>query len=75
MTGGLWDVPIGVRKEQIRRSGLERPITEGNNPVAENLLSPERIPSTAGHVKPRGNPAGPSAKAKYSLATDSEAVP
>jgi hypothetical protein len=26
-------------------------------------------------VKPRGKQAGPSAKAKYSLATDSEAVP
>ena len=46
-----------------------------SNPVAKNLRTPERTPSTAGHVKPRGNPAGPSAKAKYSLATDSEAVP
>jgi hypothetical protein len=26
-------------------------------------------------VKPRGKQAGPSAKAKYSLVTDSEAVP
>ena len=63
------------KKRQIRRRGLERPVTEGKNPVAENFLSPRRIPSTAGHEKPRGNPAGPSAKAKYFLATDSEAVP
>jgi hypothetical protein len=32
-------------------------------------------PSTTGHEEPGGNPAGPSAKAKYSLMTDSEAVP
>ena len=60
---------------QVRRRELESSVTEGNNPVAESLRTPERIPSTAGHVKPRGNPAGPSAKAKYYLATDSEAVP
>ena len=31
--------------------------------------------STVGHVKPRGNPGGPSSKAKYYLTTDSERVP
>ena len=31
--------------------------------------------SSAGHVKPCMNPAGPSAKAKYSWETDSELVP
>ena len=31
--------------------------------------------STAGHVEPCGNLPGPSGKAKYSLATDSEPVP
>jgi hypothetical protein len=31
--------------------------------------------STAGHVEPCGNLPGPSGKAKYSLATDSELVP
>ena len=31
--------------------------------------------STAGHEKPCGNLPGPSGKAKYSLATDSEQVP
>jgi len=34
-----------------------------------------RFLSTAGHGKSRGNPGGPSPKAKYSLATDSEPVP
>ena len=62
-------------QKQIRRSGLERPAREGKSPVVENLRMPRRILSTAGHGKPRRNPAGPSAKAKYSLATDSEAVP
>jgi hypothetical protein len=31
--------------------------------------------STAGHVEPCGNLPGPSGKAKYSFATDSEPVP
>ena len=72
---GLWDVPHEVIKVQIRRSGLERPTVGGKSPVAENVHSSERIPSTAGHEKSRGKQAGPSAKAKYFLATDSEAVP
>ena len=62
-------------KGQIRRRGLERPAKEGNSPVAESLDSPRRILSSAGHVKPRVNPGGPSPKAKYFLATDSEPVP
>jgi hypothetical protein len=33
------------------------------------------ILSSTGHVKPGVNPAGPSAKAKYSSMTDSEQVP
>ena len=56
------------------RRGLERPIIEGNDPVDERNDQPSRIPSTAGHEKPRGNPGGPPPKAKYSLATDSELV-
>ena len=72
---GLWDVSHGVTKEPVKRRGLERPAKEGKSPVIESLFPPRRIPSSAGHVKPRMNPAGPSAKAKYFLATDSEAVP
>ena len=34
----------------------------------------DRFLSTAGHGKPGRNPRGPPRKAKYSLATDSEAV-
>ena len=63
------------REQLFRRSGLERPTVGGNSPVAEKERDPERILSSAGHGKPRMKQAGPSAKAKYSLATDSEAVP
>ena len=63
------------REKPVRRSSLERLTGEGNSPVAKNTRIARRIPSTAGHGKPRGKQAGPSAKAKYSLATDSEAVP
>lgn len=54
---------------------LERSAEEGDSPVAETVFPPEWILSTAGHVKPRRNPGGPSPKAKYSLVTDSEPVP
>jgi hypothetical protein len=54
---------------------MERPTIGGKSPVAEKALSPERIPSSAGHEESRVNLPGPSGKAKYSLATDSEAVP
>lgn len=66
---------FGVTKEDGRRRGLERPARQGESPVAKIIFSPRRIPSSAGHVKPRMNLPGPSGKAKYSLATDSEAVP
>ena len=38
-------------------------------------MDPRRIPSTTGHVEPRGKLGGPSSKPKYYLATDSEPVP
>jgi len=44
-------------------------------PYAKTQTSFEWTLSTAGHVEPRGNPPGPSGKAKYSPATDSELVP
>jgi hypothetical protein len=56
-------------------NGLERPAIEGDSPVGENANLPSGILSTAGHVEPCGNLPGPSGKAKYSLATDSELVP
>ena len=58
------------------RSGMERPAREGDSPVDERydgFLS--GLPSTAGHVESRGNPGGPSPKAKYSPVTDSALVP
>jgi len=53
----------------------KRPAAEGDSPVGENADLPSGILSTAGHEKPCGNPPGPSGKAKYLLATDSELVP
>ena len=47
----------------------------GDSPVHEIQKDPRRLPSTTGHVKPCGNLGGPSSKAKYYLATDSEPVP
>ena len=76
-TKGLapWGCRTSIWQKFVRRSDLERSGKEGNSPVAKNKRMPRGILSTAGHVKPRRNPAGPSAKAKYYLATDSEAVP
>ena len=54
---------------------MERPAREGDSPVDEDAKLSSGILSTAGHEKPCGNPPGPSGKAKYLLATDSELVP
>jgi hypothetical protein len=55
---------------------LEQPAVEGESPVGERAGPPSmRAPSSAGHVEPRANPGGPSPKAKYYLATESELVP
>ena len=55
---------------------LERATIEGDSPVGEiDDSSWKQFPSTAEHVQFRGKPAGPSAKAKYELATDSVPVP
>ena len=54
---------------------LERATIEGDSPVDE-ISNPswKQFLSTAGHVQSRGKPGGPSPKAKYALATDSELV-
>ena len=54
---------------------LERLIKEGDNPVHDSITKPTGILSSAGHEKSCVNPAGPSAKAKYSPETDSVPVP
>ena len=65
-----------VRKVCDSRRPLERVTKEGDSPVGEIKDSSwKQFPSTAGHVQSRGKPGGPSPKAKYALATDSELVP
>ena len=63
---------MGVTKRATNRTCLESQTTEGDSPVRESELSPERYLSRSGHVGPRLNLRGPSRKAKYSLTTDSE---
>src|SRR5205823_15049020 len=53
-------------------SGLERHTVAGDSPVRERGTPAIRHLSKAQHVKVSPNPRGPSRKAKYSLATDSE---
>ena len=48
---------------------------EGDSPVQVKSVNYSGILSSAGHVKPCMNQAGPSVKAKYSWETDSEQVP
>ena len=56
-------------------SELESSSIGGDRPVRKTMKHSGDFLSTAGHVKPRGNLGGPSSKAKYSSATDSEPVP
>ena len=66
----------GVTNHQPSRRPLERAAREGESPVSERFGdSLAMLPSTTGHEKPCGNPGGPSPKAKYYSATDSEPVP
>ena len=65
----------GVTNPFVSRTLLERVAIEGDRPVGESEWTPDRLPSTTGHVEPCGNSGGPSPKAKYSLVTDSEPVP
>ncbi len=83
MCGVLWDMSSGqygvLGRLQIWPLAEPRWISgaiEGDSPVGErgpDLL--DVFPSSAGHVKPRANPGGPSPKAKYYSVTDSELVP
>ena len=59
----------------VERNGLESPAIEGESPLSEIDGGPSEFPSTAGHVKPCGNPGGPPSKPKYSMVTDSGQVP
>jgi hypothetical protein len=65
-----------VKNSIYSQSRLERRAIEGDGPVGEMYrASLIRHPSTTGHVEPCGNLGGPSPKAKYYPATDSEQVP
>ena len=57
------------------RKDLERSAIAGESPLREAAAYLACIPSSAGHVEPCVNPAGPPAKAKHSPETDSEPVP
>ena len=59
---------VGLRYGLIVNSGtgLERPITEGDNPVHDINYIPSSILSTAGSETPCRNLPAPSGKAKYS---------
>ncbi len=61
--------------KSVEANVLESAAIAGDSPLSEHTPKSGSILSSAGHVKPRVNPAGPSAKAKYSLETDSEPVP
>ena len=55
---------------------MESEVIEGDSPVSEmNRSFWVEFPSTAGHEKSSRKLGGPSPKAKYYLATDSELVP
>src|SRR2546422_7210516 len=54
---------------------LERSARDGDSPVDDSRLARDGFLSIAGHVKSREKLRGPSRKAKYFLATDSEPVP
>ena len=71
-------VPNGreVTKHISSRISLESETIVGDSPVDErNYAFLAIFPSTAEHVEFRGNPGGPSPKAKYTPMTDSELVP
>ena len=66
----------GVRKSCVSGRPLEGVAVEGESPVHENAHPAlERIPSSTELVEFGVNLAGPPAKPKYSLVTDSGQVP
>jgi len=70
--GGLKDRPLA--DQYPSGTVLECSTIEGESPVGDRRTSVRRHLSRAGHVKAGLNRRGPSRKAKYSLATDSEPV-
>ncbi len=54
---------------------MEKRAIAGDSPVGEKVEDPSWYLSTTRLEKPCGNLGGPSSKAEYYLATDSELVP
>ena len=50
----------------MNQNALERATVDGDSPVRVKIVIHSGILSSAGHVKPCVNLAGPSVKAKYS---------
>ena len=70
--------PAGAKviNRGVSRSGLGWPAVVGESPVDENIMAfVELSPSSSGPVESAVNLAGPPAKPKYSLMTDSGLVP
>src|SRR4029077_15319489 len=70
--GGCRTEHMRVTKCASSRTSLECLTTEGESPVRGRYTPLVRHLSRARHVKAGSNLRGPSRKAKYSLATDSE---
>ena len=64
-----------VRNHAVSRSGLGWPVVEGDTPVDVRQWLSSVIPSSTGPLKSCANLAGPPAKPKYYLLTDSGLVP
>ncbi len=69
---GLWGPSHGVIKPPANRIRWKAEPQRVTVPYVKVERSPTVSPSRSGHVESGLNPGGPSPKAKYSLATDSE---
>jgi hypothetical protein len=65
----------GSDKPLLKLKGLEWPGVVGDTPVGVRQRLPECFPSSTGPLKSCVNLAGPPAKPKYFLVTDSALVP
>ena len=78
---GLWEhsdsnaVGSGSYKSLLKPNFLESLAVVGNSPVGVRQRLPSVFPSSTGLLKSRVNLAGPPAKPKYFLVTDSGLVP
>src|SRR5205823_2122359 len=72
---GCRAVWLQCQRVSNQSNDLERSARDGDSPVDDRRLARDGTLSIAGHVKSREKLRGPSRKAKYSLATDSEPVP